>query len=250
MAGGGTIISFPTLQGLGLSAVSANVTNTVALSSGMLSGTYTQRADLAGQARAVRSLLVVAAAGGLGGSVLLLTIPAAAFRTAVPYLILLACVLLLAQDRLKRLVGRSPAATAGPAITDPAITDPAITDPATATLSAGTGLRLSVFACSVYGGFFGAGLGILLLAVLGLFTEANLVRTNVVKQALAFVINVVAAALFAFSGKVDWVYAALMAVTSIAGAAAGARLVRRVDPRVFRAVVVLVGIAAAVRYWV
>jgi uncharacterized membrane protein YfcA len=108
----------------------------------------------------------------------------------------------------------------------------------------------AVLACSVYGGFFGAGLGIMLLAVLGLFSTTTMVRNNAVKQALALVINAIAALFFAWSGKVDWVDAGLLAVSAVTGASIGGRLVHHVDPRVLRVFVVLLGIGVAIRYWV
>ncbi len=109
---------------------------------------------------------------------------------------------------------------------------------------------LAVLACAVYGGFFGAGLGIMLLAVLGLFSTTSLARTNAVKQALSLVINAIAALFFAFSGKVDWVDAGLIALAAMVGASIGGRLVRRIDPRVLRALVVLLGLSVAIRAWV
>jgi uncharacterized membrane protein YfcA len=221
LAGGGTLISFPTLLAIGVPAVSANVTNTVALSPGYLSGTWAQRDDLRPQLKPARALAVAAAAGGLVGSILLVVIPAGAFRASVPYLLLLACGLLWFQDRLR------PQDTAEDQSWRPAALP-------------------AIFLASTYGGFFGAGLGIILLAVLGLFSPAPLVKLNALKQGLSFVVNTVAALFFVFSGKVVWPLVPVMAVTAIAGAYAGGRLVRVIPSLLLRRLVVIAGVAVAI----
>ena len=226
LAGGGTLVSFPVLVALGVPAVRANVTNTVALCPGYLGGAYAQRRDLAENAQRLRSLLVVAATGGLTGSVLLVLSPERLFRNLVPYLILGACALFAAQPRLKRISRRHPDAPPNRLL-----------------------LGTSVFACAVYGGYFGAGLGIMLLAVLGLALPDPLPRTNALKQALSLVINVLAAAFFVFSGKVEWQFVAVMAVGSLIGGNLGGRLVGRLKPVVLRTVVIGFGVAAAVKFF-
>lgn len=224
LAGGGTLISFPALVGIGVPAVSANVTNTVSLVPGYLSGAWAQRADLGPQLAEGRVLAGAAGAGGLAGSVLLVLLPGNSFRLAVPYLILLACALLLSGDRLRAAIaGRSDEATARPHL-----------------------LVLAVFAGAVYGGFFGAGLSIMLLAVLGLFSQEPLTKLNAMKQVLSFVCNLVAAIFFAFSGHTVWVLVPVMAVGSLIGGVIGGRLVRFVEPAQLRAVVVTAGVAVAV----
>lgn len=228
LAGGGTLVSFPTLVGIGVPAVGANVTNTVSLLPGYLGGTWAQRDDLKPQLGEARILAAVAAAGGVGGSVLLVTIPSHAFRVAVPYLIVASCALLLVQDRLRDRVG--------------------------ATASDAGRLRhvrpLAVFASAVYGGFFGAGLGIMLLGVLGLFSDEPLVKVNALKQGLQFVINLVAAVFFTFSGHVVWQLVPVMAAASVAGGLAGGRAVRAVPGRLLRTIVVLTGIGVSIAFWV
>jgi uncharacterized protein len=221
LAGGGSLISFPTLLAIGVPAVPANITNTVALSPGYLSGTWAQRDDLKPQMKRARAIGVVAAAGGLAGSILLVVIPADAFRASVPYLVLLASGLLWFQDRLR------PAGVEEDQPWRPAALP-------------------AVFFASVYGGFFGAGLGIILLAVLGLFSPAPLVKLNALKQGLQFVVNTVAALFFVFSGKVVWSLVPVMAVTAIAGAFAGGRLVRVIDSLLLRRLVVLAGVVVAI----
>jgi uncharacterized protein len=226
VAGGGTLVSFPTLVALGLPALDSNVTNTVALSPGYLGGTIAQRADLAEHRRRLPALLVVAALGGLGGSLLLVTTTEALFRGIVPFLILFACALLALQDAIKRRLGtRGDAASAG----------------------SSAALHAAVFGAAVYGGYFGAGLGIMLLAVLGLTINDQLNRLNALKQALSFAINVVAALFFSFSGRVAWSLAGVMAVASLLGGNLGGRVATRLDPRVLRAVVIAFGVVVAVK---
>jgi uncharacterized protein len=245
LAGGGTLISFPTLVGLGVPPVPANVTNTVALVPGYVAGTWAQKDDLKPQLEHSRPLAAVAAAGGLGGSILLVVIPAEAFRTAIPYLILLSCALLFFQERLRKLVMRSH--TPGPR-------SGSGTGAASATMGQATHWRVFllalVFLASIYGGFFGAGLGIVFLAILGLFTTESLVKVNALKQALSFVVNVVAAVFFAFSGHVVWILVPVMAVASVAGGGLGGRLAKVVNSDVLRGVVVVIGLGVAVAFWV
>jgi uncharacterized membrane protein YfcA len=268
LAGGGTLVSFSTLVALGVPPVTANVTNTVSLVPGYLTGAWAQRDDLRVQIRHAWALAAAAFAGGLCGSVLLVTIPAHAFKVVVPYLILLACALLLAQDWLRQRL--RPAGSQAPSPTGPNGDEekgPA-GGPTAATIHE-TGavevtpvqapprpehthpvLLVAVFATAVYGGFFGAGLGIMLLAVLGLLTSQSLLQVNALKQALSFVINVVAATFFAFSGHVAWELVPVMAVAAMAGAVFGTRLVRVISPSRLRLVVVLVGVAVAIGFWV
>jgi uncharacterized membrane protein YfcA len=237
VAGGGTLISFPTLLGIGVPAVSANVTNTVALVPGYVSGSWAQRDDLRPQLARAKPLAAVATAGGLAGSVLLVSIPAAAFRAAVPYLIVVACALLLFQERLRPLLLRTPAAPSPVSIATSRVTH------------RGLSLLALVFVASMYGGFFGAGLGIVFLAVLGLFTTDSLVKVNALKQALSFVVNVVAAVFFAFSDHVLWILVPVMAVASVAGGVLGGRLTSVVNSDVLRRLVVVAGLGAAIGLW-
>jgi uncharacterized protein len=257
VAGGGTLVSFPTLVAIGVPAVAANVTNTVALLPGYLAGSWAQRDDLRPQLRSARPLAVVALIGGLGGSLLLINIPATAFRVAIPYLILASCVLLWAQDLIREWLRPSGAAADGAPPTrwagssgaaDP--TGPRPVAPSTGTIDCPPILLVTVLVVAVYGGFFGAGLGIMLLAVLGLFSAAPLGRVNALKQALSFVINLAAALLFSFSGKVEWQLVPVMAGASILGGAAGGRLVQVIDSVMLRRVVVLVGVVVAIVFWV
>ena len=230
LAGGGTLISFPALVAIGVPAVDANVTNTVSLLPGYLAGAWAQRDDLRPQLAAARVLTAVSAAGGLAGSIILVLLPGSAFRAVVPYLILLACGLLAFGDRL-RPGGRRDAPS-----------HPAEPHP--------LALTVSIFFGAVYGGFFGAGLGIMLLALLGMFRSEPLRQLNALKQALSFVINLVAAVFFLFSGKVVWGLVPVMAVGSLLGGYAGGRLARIIDSGLLRRLVVAAGVAVAIGFWV
>lgn len=228
IAGGGTLISFPTLTALGLPAVTANVTNTVALTPGYLGATLAQARDLRGQERRVWLLVPVGALGGLVGGFLLLLTTERLFRSLVPYLILLASGLLAAQPRVRAWVisrqrdgspPRHPIWVAAP-----------------------------VFAAAVYGGYFGAGLSVIILAVLGVTLDDNLTRLNALKQAIAFAVNVAAALFFVFSGRVLWPAALVMAVGAIIGGVIGGRVAGRISPTLLRRLVVAVGISVGLYY--
>ena len=229
IAGGGTLISFPALVALGAGRVEANITNTVALCTGYFGGAVAQRDELRGERSRLARLCGAAGLGGLTGSVLLVVTGEAAFKRLVPWLILLACALLGGQRWIRKALrlGTGEHATRPPAVT----------------LGA-------TYLVSIYGGYFGAGLGIMLLAVLGLLFGDGLKRLNALKQALALVINVVAAAFFTFSGHVLWTVVAVMAPASLLGGVVGGRLVGHIKPTVLRAVVVTYGTALALWYLV
>ncbi|HEY4376640.1 MAG TPA: sulfite exporter TauE/SafE family protein [Acidimicrobiales bacterium] len=226
VAGGGTLLSFPVLIALGLPPVSANITNTVALTPGYLGGALAQRTALQGQRRRVRALVGVAAVGGLAGSILLVLTSDAALRSVIPAFLLGATLLLAGQDRIRAALHIGQRA-GGP-------------DP--------RWLALPVFAVSVYGGYFGAGLSILLLAVLGIAVHDTLPRLNAVKQLLALVVQGTAALFFLTSHKIYWIVALVMAVTSLAGGALGGRMADRVKPARLRAMVVVIGLAVSIGY--
>lgn len=242
LAGGGTLVSFPALVALGVPAVGANVTNTVSLLPGYLAGAWAQRDDLRPQAASARSLVGVAAAGGLAGSILLVLLPGRTFRLAVPYLILVACGLLGLGDRLRP---RPAPAAPGDAAADDA-RPAARAQPTRHPLV----FALTIFVGAIYGGFFGAGLGIMFLALLGLFRSEPLTELNALKQALSFAANLVAAVFFLFSGKVFWSLVPVMAVGSLIGGLAGGRLVRVIPSGLLRRLVVAAGVAVAVSFWV
>ncbi len=239
LAGGGTLISFPILVALGLPPISANVTNTVALSPGYLGGALAQRKAIAGQAHRVRALAVAAAAGGLIGSILLLFTSDSTFRVLIPILLFVATALLALQDRIRVALRIGQPAPSPAGVGDEAA-PVAHSDP--------RWLFIPVLAVAVYGGYFGAGLGIMLLAVLGIVLHDRLDRLNALKQVLAFVINATAAVFFLFSGRVYWVVALVMAVTSLLGGSVGGRLAGSIKPAHLRVVVVVIGFSVAVGY--
>jgi uncharacterized membrane protein YfcA len=229
LAGGGTLITFPTLTALGLPAVAANVTNTVALAPGHLGATLAQARDLAGQGRRLRLLVPTGLAGGLAGGLLLLHTSERTFRSLVPWLILAASALLWVQERLRAWLVRRLSHLGAHASHDALA-------------------LLPVLGASLYGGYFGAGLSVIVLAALGLFVDDSLTRLNAVKQAIGFAVNGAAAALFLFSGRVHWAAALVMATGAVLGGILGGRLAGRVRPRTLRLVVVAIGAAVGVAY--
>lgn len=232
IAGGGTLISFPALTAVGVPAVAANVTNTVALTPGYLGATVAQAADLRGQRRRLWLLVPTGVAGGVVGALLLVSTDEKLFRALVPYLILLASLLLAIQPRVRSWLDARRARQVAP---------PRARD---------IWVVLPVFAASIYGGYFGAGLSVIILAVLGLVLDDNLTRLNALKQAIAFAVNVAAACFFLFSGLVVWLAAVVMMFGAIAGGVLGGRLASRISPNILRRIVVVIGVAVALIYFV
>jgi hypothetical protein len=231
LAGGGTLITFPMLTFVGLPAVAANVTNTVALCPGYLGGTLAQSKDLHGQRARLVWLVPAGVIGGIAGGVLLLNTGERVFRSLVPFLILLAAGLLALQEPVRAWVVRRAAQQDSPAASERWAAWP-------------------VALAAVYGGYFGAGLSVIMLAVLGLTLDDSLTRLNALKQAIAFGTNVAAALFFVFSGQVLWPAALVMAVGALIGGAVGGRLAGRVRPAVLRWTVVTIGVIVAVIYLV
>ena len=225
VAGGGSLISFPALLAVGFPSVTANVTNTVALFPGYFGSVLGGRQELVGQAPRVRSLAVVSVVGAIGGAVLLLTTPGEVFRAVVPFLILLACALLLAQPRLARVVQSRDRSSA---------------------TEHGFVLQVTVLLGAVYGSYFGAGLGVLLLGLLGVFLVETLQRVNALKNVLSLVMNTVALVAFGIFGPVIWSAALVLALSSLVGGFAGARVARRIPAKVLRAFVVVYGVVVAI----
>jgi uncharacterized protein len=233
LAGGGTLITFPTLTALGLPAVPANVTNTLAVAPGALGGLVTQRSELAGQGPRLARLAPTALLGGLVGGYLLLHTNEALFRRLVPWLILAASALLAVQDPLRAFIVKRLAGDAG----------------AEAQGRKGEALAvLLVFFASIYGGYFGAGLGVIVLAVLGLVLHDSLTRLNAAKQAIGFAANLAAALLFAAGGPVHWPAAGVMAVGAVAGGAVGGHLAGRIRASRLRGLVVAIGAVVGLVY--
>jgi uncharacterized membrane protein YfcA len=227
VVGSGTLFTFPVLLAFGYAPVVANVSNTVGLVPGSASGAWGYRRELAGQRRRAVPLVAASLVGGVAGSILLLTLPASAFKRIVPAFIAIALLLILFQPRLSRAMrmrrASGASAHAGPAATG------------------------AVLCSGVYGGYFGAAQGILLLAILGLAVDDDLQRINALKVVLAGLVNLVAAIVFAFAAHVAWLPALLIAVGSVMGAVLGARYGRRLPPAALRAIIVAVGVFAIVR---
>jgi uncharacterized membrane protein YfcA len=229
LAGGGSLLSFPALTAIGLPAVMANVTNTVALVPGYLGATRAQSRELLGQRQRLLLLLPAAALGGLVGGWLLLKTGEGLFTQLVPFLILFASALLAVQEPVRRWLQRrserhcrkpSERWAVGP-----------------------------VFLAAVYGGFFGGGLSVIVLAVLALSLDDTITRLNGLKQAVSFAANFTAAAFFLFSGQVAWGLAAVMAIGAIVGGVMGGKVAGRVPAATLRAIVVVVGVAVAWVYF-
>jgi len=225
VVGSGTLITFPVLLGFGYTPVTANVSNTVGLVPGSASGALGYRRELDGQRRRLASLAGASLTGGIIGAVLLLRLPASAFEAIVPAFIAIALVLIVAQPRMSAVLEtRRPRShdRAGPLAT------------------------LAVFGAGIYGGYFGAAQGIMVLAVLTLSLDDDLQRLNAVKVVLTGLVNFVSGLVFIFAAHVAWAPAALIAGGSLLGGMLGAHAGRRLPAPALRAAVVVVGIAAIV----
>jgi uncharacterized membrane protein YfcA len=231
LAGGGTLITFPMLTAVGVPAVAANVTNTVALCPGYLGATFAQLNDLRGQKRRLWLLMPTGVLGGVVGGILLLHTGEQMFRSLVPFLILLAAGLLAVQEPLRAWLVRRMEHR-GHAAAHEAWT------------------VLPIFSNAIYGGYFGAGASVITLAVLGLGLDDSLTRLNALKQTMAFSINIAAAIFFLFSGRVVWSATLVMAVSALVGGVLGGRLAGRIPPAVLRWIVVTVGVVVALVYLV
>lgn len=227
LAGGGSLITLPLLTALGIPAVAANVTNTVALSPGYLGGALAQWKDLVGQQRRLCWLLPAGVLGGVVGGVLLLNTEEKVFSSLSPFLILAASALLALQDPLRTWIARRAGGVKSQVI-------------------AGIWVALPISLAAIYGGYFGAGLSVIVLTVLGLLVEDSLTRLNAVKQAISFSVNIAAAVFFLFSGAVVWPMALVMALCALAGGALGGRLAGRVRPATLRWCVVATGTAVSI----
>jgi uncharacterized membrane protein YfcA len=230
LAGGGTLISFPALIAMGVPPIAANVTNAVALCPGYFGATLAQRVNLQGQRARLWVCMPAGIVGGLLGATILLHTHERTFQTLVPYMIFVAAMLLAIQDRVRAAVVRrlaSSAHTAG--------------SPLLAAVPVGL--------AGIYGGFFSAGMSVIVLAVLGATLDDTLTRLNALKQAVAFSVNVAAAIFFVFSDQVVWAAAGVMAVGALLGGAIGGRIAGKMRPEVLRWTVVVVGVVLAIHYW-
>jgi hypothetical protein len=230
VVGSGTLLTFPTLLAFGYSPVLANVSNTIGLVPGSVSGAYGYRAELTGQRRRILTLGTCSLLGGVLGALLLLHLPASAFQDIVPVLIGIALVLVIIQPQVGSWAAKRREARG------------------TAHREAGGPLLWAgIFATGVYGGYFGAAQGVLLLAMMGIAFTDSLQRINGVKNILAGLVNGVAAVLFIILSNVSWTAAGLIAAGSVLGGQLGARVGRKLPPTVLRVVIVCVGIAAIIK---
>ncbi|MGW1994954.1 sulfite exporter TauE/SafE family protein [Embleya sp. NPDC001921] len=226
IAGGGSLVSFPALLAVGYPPVTANVTNAVAVLPGYVGGTVAYRNEIRSQTRGLPRLASAGALGGVAGAALLLIGPADVFDALAPCLVLASCLLLALQPRLARAVAHRR--------------------------TEGRDGRLVVpiqFVVGLYGGYFGAGIGIMMLAVLGLLLDRGLHQVNALKNVLSLVIGVGSTVFFAVFGPVQWSAAAIMAVTSLIGGHVGVGVARRLAPGPLRVVIVAFGTVVAIALW-
>lgn len=265
VVGSGTLITFPTLLAFGYPPVIANVSNNVGLVPGSVSGAVGYRAELNGQRRRLLRLGAASLCGGLVGAILLLVLPAGAFKEIVPALIGIALVMVVFQPRLSKWVAARQAARSGvaggPGPDDGSPVDSGsavdggsgavgvVTPVATQTIAAVGGPVLwgLVFLSGVYGGYFGAAQGVLLLGLMGVAFTDSMQRINATKNVLAGLVNGTAAIVFIVAGHVDWGVAGLIAAGSIVGGQVGARVGRKLPPWGLRVLIVCVGTAALVK---
>jgi uncharacterized membrane protein YfcA len=227
VAGGGSLVSFPALIAVGVPSKAANVTNTVALWPGYLGGSLGYRNELRLQRKRVIGMLPASVAGAIAGSVILLETPQSAFDAFVPFLILFACGVMAVQDQLGAFARRQRFAADG--------------DDAIPWMS-----QIAVFFMAVYGAYFGAGLGILLLAMLTIFVPDDIQHSNALKGMLSLLINAIAVVYFAFFGPVRWAHMAVMAVAALAGGYWGVGIARRLGKSGIRIAVIVYGVFVAV----
>jgi len=227
VVGSGTLITFPTLLAVGVPPVTANVSNTIGLVPGSLSGAIGYRRELTGQRHRLVRLGSASLVGGVAGAALLLVLPEAAFDAIVPVLIALGCTLVVLQPRVSAWVAARNAARGSEMHPH------------------GAGwVWVLVMLTGVYGGYFGAAQGVLLMAVLGVGLQETMQRNNATKNVLAVIVNAVAALVFIAVADVDWAVAGLIAAGAVVGGQLGATVGRRLPPNVLRGVIVLVGVVA------
>jgi uncharacterized membrane protein YfcA len=225
VVGSGSLITFPTLIALGYPPVLANVSNNIGLVPGSISGTIGYRRELRGQRDRLVRLVPLSIIGGLTGSILLLWLPSTVFTKVVVVLIMIALTLVVVQPRLSRwLASRGHAGTH-------------VTAP----------LMVLVGVTGIYGGYFGAAQGIILIALLSIFLADDLQRLNGAKNVLAMTVNLVASVTFIIAAEVNWAVVLCIAIGSVIGGQLGARVGRKLDPRALRAVIVIVGVWALIR---
>lgn len=226
IAGGGSLITFPVLLAAGVPAVTASMTNTVAMCPGYFSGTFAQRRDLVGQGARAARLVPLGVAGALAGSWILLHTTEKAFQTVVPFLLVFAAGLLAAQPKLRAYLARH-------------------TGGGHSVLVAAVPIGLA----SIYGAYFGAGLGVILLAIIAVVVDDTLLRANALKQLLSLIINTCAAIVFLVFGTVDWTAALVLSIGSLVGGLIGGKLATRIPEVVLRCAAIAVALGVAAVYF-
>ena len=224
VAGGGSLISFPVLLALGYPALTANITNTIGIWPGYVASAAGFRREIGDQRRRLLRLTPVCLAGGTAGALLLLTTSSATFDSVVPWLVLGAAALFAAQPLLRRTLDRD-----APPRTRPVL------------------LVAGVFAASVYGGYFGAAMGVMFLAVLGLALPVSLAHTSGLRAVLSMIVNGMAAVVFLIHGGLAWEAVGFLALGSLVGGFAGARLALALPAPALRVVVVVIAVGTAVK---
>jgi uncharacterized membrane protein YfcA len=222
-AGGGSLITFPALIAAGYPPIGANVTNSIALLPGYVGGSLAYRPELGGQGRRIRALGVTSALGAAAGATLLLISPAAVFEAIVPWLILAACALLAVQPRAARAAARHRDRRGSVAV-----------------------LHAGLFLAAVYGGYFGAGLGIMFIAILAVFLDDDIQRLNALKGLLSLVVATIAAAGFVLFGPVAWTAALVIGGACLVGGWLGVGAVRRLPSNALRWTIIAYGVAVAI----
>lgn len=227
IAGGGSLLTFPALMAAGLPPVTATVTNSVAVWPGYLGGTVAFRDRLSERRPLITRLVAVGCLGGIAGTILLLTTPASVFKVIVPYLILGATALLALQSRLSRLVARLAKGSERGA--------------------SGAPLTVAIFMAGCYGAYFNGGLGIILLAILMLFVDAEAQSLNGTKALLQLAVTTIALVGYGIFGPVNWLAALTVAPACLVGGVAGGRVARRLRPGMLRAIVTCFGLVIGLR---
>lgn len=228
VAGGGTLVTFPALVWAGRPEIIANATSTFALVPGTWSSAYGYRGEMLNAPRKFLYLLIPSAAGGIVGAVLLKRTPSAIFAALVPFLILFATILFMVQETVQRWL-RSGASAQQEATTGWLI-----------------GAGFYQFLVAIYGGYFGAGIGILMLAVLGIMGLSDIHQMNGLKNIFGSMINGIAAVYFVFAGMIDWPFAVLMAAGSIIGGYGASGIARKIGQKAVRRIVIVIGFAMAI----
>lgn len=223
-AGGGTLLSFPALLAVGYPALTANVTSTVGIWTGYVGGSAGFRHEVGAQKESLVALAPTVVAGAVAGGILLLTTPSRDFRLLAPYLVVMACLLFAVQPVVRSWLARKDEASSHRLV-----------------------MHAGMFVASVYGAYFGPGLGVVMLAVLGIALAEPLVRVNGLRSVLSLIVNTVAVVIFVFGAHVAWGAAGLMAGSALVGGYIGSRLARRLPTVALRSIVIVLGIITAAR---